>query len=430
MGVRDFLNSQELRNALSGSLGLKATAVFIGVCNSILLAKLLGVTYYGVYVLILSSAQLALVPVTFGLPVLITRYFAAYQAKDDYGGMKGLFLRAHGFFLAMILLLALVLVLSVWLGIIPEDLKRLTVIGWLLVLVLGLNVLRGAAIRGLRYVVLGLLPELLIRNVLLLAALLTTLLLGYKMEPATALKLNLVCMTIAFVVGFVILKAKVGKQWKAIKARAPEPGWWKASLSYGSIAGVQQLKSKSPSFFLYFIMGLDAVAVFDVAMKASGLVSQLVDSVHAGLAPFISRFYMQKDITGLNRIIRKTVKFNTALSLPLFLIVALGGAWLLDLFFDPPFAVAYWPMVVLCMGSFYYAISGPVTPILNMTGHQLYLLRSQLVFTALLLLLLWPLILWLGVLGAASAYCLVWILQNSSLVVYIKSELGVNSTWY
>lgn len=423
MKIRNFLNSQELRTAISGSLLIKGTSVVLALINSILLAKLLGVTSYGVYVLIMSAAQLAVIPATFGLPVLITRYFTVFETRQDLAAMKGLFRRAHSYLIVVALIIGLLGLLALQLGWIQPDLKRPLLIGWFLTLFIGLNILRAAAIRGLRFVILGALPELLIRNVFLLIGLTSFWMAGLKLTVNAALLIHLSAIIVSFLVGLWILYRKIGRRWRSIKPAAVQADWWREALSYGGISGIQQLKTKGLNYLLYFIAGVEAVALYDVAYKAAGLITQFVDAIHSGVAPHISQLYQKQAIDRLQGLVRKVVRFNSLFTLPLVLIVVLGGNGLLDLLFDPPFAQAYWPMTLLVMGSYLNACFGPLIPLLNMTGNQLYLLKSQVLVTVLLFATSIPLIDRFGVLGAAIAYSSIWILQNLDLLRYIRSNI-------
>ena len=95
------VNSPRLITALGGftllrttvaTLSLKIAGAGLGFANSILLARMLGPSEFGVYAVAMSLVNLAATLAVLGLPMLVARETAANAAHDQWNHLKG-FLR-------------------------------------------------------------------------------------------------------------------------------------------------------------------------------------------------------------------------------------------------------------------------------------------------------------------------------------------------
>lgn len=164
LGAGHSLRAYLIRGA-GGSLALKLVATVLAFIVSILLARLLGAVGYGTYAYAIALVSLLSVPATLGLPHLIIRYIAAYQSRSVWSLMRGLLLQANQAVLLIswgLVLLAAVIGWALADRLPPEGLATFWLALVLLPLV-ALNALRTATLRGLGYVLLGQLPEALIK---------------------------------------------------------------------------------------------------------------------------------------------------------------------------------------------------------------------------------------------------------------------------
>ena len=150
---------------------MKVVATAFGFLTSLLLARLLGVAGYGIYAYALSWINLLTVPATFGLDTLLIRNVAAYQANSEWGLIRGLLRRTNQMVLTISLILTLSASIVAWFLLENFTSERLftLLMAFSLVPFMALIRLRQGTMRGLRRVVLGQAPELLIRPLLLLA---------------------------------------------------------------------------------------------------------------------------------------------------------------------------------------------------------------------------------------------------------------------
>jgi O-antigen/teichoic acid export membrane protein len=120
---------------------------------------------------VIALVQLLSTPSELGVPNLAVREIAVTNVRKDWGYMRGFILWANGVIGAVSLVVAVgaAVVLLVWGH--KFDPMRLSCLwlGLLLVPLTSLNALRGSMLRGLRKVLLGQLPEQVIRPLVFLA---------------------------------------------------------------------------------------------------------------------------------------------------------------------------------------------------------------------------------------------------------------------
>ena len=147
------------------SLILKLVSVGLAFASTAILARILGPADYGVYSYVIALVTLLTVPSEFGLPALIIRETASGMAREDYSAVQGVWVwssRTTG-----IISLSLVGLSVITILLFRQSLagSRLETFIWALALVplIALGDLRGAALRGLKRIVSGQLPEFLLR---------------------------------------------------------------------------------------------------------------------------------------------------------------------------------------------------------------------------------------------------------------------------
>jgi O-antigen/teichoic acid export membrane protein len=150
--------------------------------------------------------------------------------------------------------------------------------------------------------------------------------------------------------------------------------------------------------------------------------------LNSAIAPYISSAFEKKNMENLQRIVTKTTRIVFVFALPVALLFIIGGKPLLNFLYGKEYNIAYWPLVILCLGHLVNAFTGSAGIVLNMTGHQGYLSKSLAVMMVLMLLSSIPLVIWYDVIGASIAFSAIFILQNVLWVLYIRKNLRINTT--
>lgn len=413
------LKGQLLRGGV-GSVAIKLGSTVLNVVLAIVLARALGVEGFGVYSFVFALITIMAIPAQMGLPNLVVRETAKAQAVGDWALMKGLWRWSSLMALAMSAALMAIGGLAAWVfaANLPEG--GLAVFYWGLVLVplVALGNLRGAALRGLRRVVQGQLPEFILRP-----AFLVVLVLGLHfglsaraLTASDAMMLHALASLVSFAIGAWMLMWARPAEMAAEQHRTTHPGaWLRSALPLGIVAGVQIVNQNIGLVVLGVSSPPEEVGIYRVALQGASVVSLGLMATNLVVAPHIARLYQQGDMVRLQRLVKYTARVILSFSLPATLLLVVFGQALLLLLFGSEFAAAYIPLIILCAGQTVNSATATVAALLNMTGHEqdvafAVALGAIINLTASLVLLPWgaPGVALAGALGLASWNLLLW----------------------
>ena len=427
---RKGLKSYLVRGS-AGALVLKVSNTGLVLVSGILLARLLGVRGYGNYAYAMALVQVISVPVVMGLPQFIVRAIAAYHVQKNFGRMRGLLVRANQFVFGVSILLAVV---AAGLAIVFAD--RLDVAGWqtflislMLLPLLGLNNLRMAALRGLRHVVTGLMPEMIIRPVLFILLIVA----GYfilpnGISPQAAMSFQVLATGVAFIALFFLLARLLPVPAKNAESIYETRAWLKSILPFMLLGAMQLINNRIDIIMLGIFCPIEDVGIYRAVVQGSTLVIFVLAASNQVLAPVISGLYAENDIEKLQRLVTISARFILAGTLPIVLFLYIGGPWLLSALFGAEFATGAFALRILCVGQLVNATMGSVGIILNMTGHEKYAVRGVAIAAianiGLNALLIPP----FGLSGAAAATAISLVIWNLLLAWWVYNRVGVLST--
>ena len=188
------------------------------------------------------------------------------------------------------------------------------------------------------------------------------------------------------------------------------------------------VKTKLLLYVLAVFGTIEAVAIFEVALRGANLVSFTLDALNRAIAPYISSTFEKGNMETLQRIIKKTGRIIFISSLPVAVLFIVGGSNLIEWIFGENYGTSYIPLVILCIGQLVSALVGPVGLLLNMTGRQAVFSKSNVVALLTNIILGIVLVIYYDVIGAAIIYALVVIIQNFYLLFYAKRHLKINTS--
>ena len=175
--------------------------------------------------------------------------------------------------------------------------------------------------------------------------------------------------------------------------------------------------------FLGAFDSFESIAYYSVAVKLATVTSLALISVNIVIAPKIAKIYNDKNFSELKSMIRKATRINVLISLPILIILFSFSEFLLSMFGNS-YTLAKNAFLILLMSQFFNSISGPSALYLNMTGRQktlnLILLGSLLLNIVLNLLLIPE----FGMVGAASATAISFVVSKlaaSVVVLYLDN---------
>jgi O-antigen/teichoic acid export membrane protein len=420
---------RRLARGAIGSFGMKVASTGLGFVTTILLARFLNTTDYGLFAYATAWIALLTVPGVFGFDRLLVREVAYYQAKQSWRLARGLMQRAGQLVVVGSSLMAMGVALILWLGgnTAPE---RLSVLMLALVLLplASLTRVRQAALQGLNHVIAGQLPELLIRPILFIVLFAGCyLVLGSSINAQWAIGSMILASLISFMVGADLLRRRLPRP---IVEAAPEyQGWawmWTA-LPMLFFGGMSVLNAQIGTIMLGLLANVEAVAIYSVAAKTAALIAFTLGAVNTALAPNAARLSASGDMEQLQRIVTKTARAILVTALPIALFFMIFGRWFL-LIFGAEFTQAAWVLVILSCGQLVNASMGSVGLLLNMTRHERDAAISVALSALLNVVLNLLLIPRLGAEGAALAATGSLALWNIGLAIWVYYRIGINPT--
>jgi O-antigen/teichoic acid export membrane protein len=362
--------------AAIGSLGLYAASNLLALLTAVWLGNLLGVEGYGIYAYGIAWANVLVAPAALGLDRFVVRGVATYRAADDRSALVGLLRFASRAVLAASLIVGAA-ALVVGAVVLPGDVRTTFLLSTALIPLFALTLVRQAAMQGLRHVVLGQMPEFLLRPALLLLGIGACVLIGgWASEPAGIMAATLVASVLSFAVGTAMLLSHLPADLARVKATIQTRRWLRAALPMMLIGGIWLLNPYVSSVILGSLSGGTDVGLFTVASRAAALVLLPLWAVNAALSPRIAGLAAPEGSSlagrgpeALQEMATRGSRLALAAALPIAAALVLFREPLLGIF-GGDFSGAALPLSVLVAGQLVNVATGPSQPLLLMTGHE------------------------------------------------------------
>lgn len=427
---RHPLRNQLLRSGGS-SIVLKAIQIVLMLGVSVVLARSLGAEGYGVYAFAFALIELFGLPGQLGVVTLVVREVARYQQQGQWARLKGVL---H-FGLLVVLTVSLVIMLTAglvaWLlGSKTLDTSLTTLLWGLLLLPLAsLTRVLGAALRGLKRITKGLVPESLVQpgGFLLLCgvALLTTS--ESWLTPDRAMLLHVIAAGFTLLLASAFLIHEIPVLSKPVQALYDTKSWLSAMLPLTLITGMQVVNSRADLVMLGIFGTADDVGIYRVVIDSSLLVLFGLKAINMAVAPHLSSLWASQDLERLQRLVTSTARVAIGFALPIAIVLIVLGKTVLSVVFGTSYGSGSLALTIIVVGQLVNAAFGCVALLLNMTGHERLVARGLTVAAlsnVALNLLLIPMF---GIEGAAVATVVTLGLWNLSLWRAAMRHIGVNS---
>lgn len=397
--------------------------------STVLLSRILGVNGYGVYAYALALVTLMALPAEAGLPNLIVRETARGMSENRPEAVLGAW-RWSGQLVGIVTIALLLLVgipLLFWRGGLKSQ-SGLT-FAWALALVplMALGNLRGAALRGLKKIAVGQLPEFIVRPGVLVLLLGAALFAGERLSPPSAMALYVLAAAISFLVGAWMLLKETPLRVREVKPFVESHGWLTSSILFALIAGFGVVNNQAGTVILGIFKSSSQVAIYRVAVQVSTLASLGLQTVNMMVAPRFADLYTQKKIPQLQRLVTISARIVLIFNLIFTGFFVLAGKLFFGLVFGLDFIASYLPLVILLGGQVLNSITGSVGYLLNMTGHERDTTWGFSVSAGVGVVLNFLLIPRYGTPGAAIASSFSMIVWNILLWRKAFQRLGINS---
>ncbi|HEM45577.1 MAG TPA: hypothetical protein ENO23_00865, partial [Alphaproteobacteria bacterium] len=352
----------------AGSAGLRVTNAGLALLISVLLARLLGPSGYGIYAFAYAVVMLLALPTQAGLPTLLVREVARYEERGRWDLIAGLLRRSNQTVGLLALLVggtAMVVVFAFVRD--PGDAQVVTFL-WALTLLplMALGNLRGATLRGLRRVVQGQLPEFLVRPGLFLLALLVALLLGsvlvssFELTPQLAMALHAGAAFVAFIIGVWLLRRELPPEVRRTAPAYRTRAWAGSLLPLTLLAGMELINGQMDVVLLGILASTQDVGIYRVAWSVSLPVVFTLTGVNLVVAPHLARAYSAGDIPQLQRLATWSARVAATVAVPAAMILILFGGPILGFVFGDAFSAGGTALALLAAGQLCNVIAGSV----------------------------------------------------------------------
>lgn len=412
----------------------RAISSLSGIGLAILLARELGAENYGSYIFVLSLVYLLSLPIQMGLPTLLMRQIAIYRSKMDWELLAGIVRWSLGFVLTAFCAIG-ILAFCYYLFILEESAQlegtyQLYVLAFLLAGALSLMKLSGAILSGFERVFLGSLPDDVIRQTVLLALILVT---AYFVPMTSALVMGLHVVAVLCAVAWAVLMIVRHCNWNPEPSNVQKPQFqhsvWLSSLMPLSLAfGITLINSNIDIFMLGILIDAkESIGIYSVAMKISAIALLGQSILYTIISPKIAKLYAVKDMQAIKTIISYTSRLAFFLTLIAILALHLFGKEMVEFLFGPEFSSASQLTLIRCYGYALVAMCGPVTVLLNMTGNEraiVLIVGMMAVLNAILNFLVIPIY---GAEGAAFATSFVVFVSHAWMWLKVKKHVELRA---
>lgn len=395
-----------LVRAALGSSGLRILGMAFSFLVGVQLARGLGADGYGVYGLAMSVTALLSVPTQFGIPQLLTREIARARAANDWEAAHAVLTWANRTVVlsaAGIAALAVPIILF-WSR--RESSELISTVKWglLLVPLVALANVRGAALRGGQRIVLGQVPELAIRPAVFSLLIFIAIIGVPSLAPSTAMALHAAAALVALAAATWFLRTSLPRISSApLRTFGQGQRWFRSAFPLALTEGMRMLQGHMSILLLGAFSTDAAVGWYRVALSTIGIIAIPVTLLNVVTAPVVAKYHAESERSKLQETAPVVALFMTAgvgcLTVP-FLV---KGEWLLGTAFGSEFEPALPCLLLLSAGQLMNGLFGINTTLLNMTGHEQRTTRAFGAAVALEVTLALSLIPYFGAAGAAGA---------------------------
>jgi O-antigen/teichoic acid export membrane protein len=192
----------------TGTLIAGILAMVVGFLSTVVLTRLMGANEYGLYVYVMSWLAITSLVSQLGFRPVLVRFIAAYIATQQWGRARGIITYTAAISVVTSVLVCTIAGLIVWLASdrVGASNAQAFLVALPLAVLITIASLREASLRALKRVVLSVIPETIIRPVLIaLGVALSAVFLNSAVNASQALVVNIFATLVVFLIGTILL---------------------------------------------------------------------------------------------------------------------------------------------------------------------------------------------------------------------------------
>lgn len=423
------VNVRELTTIVRGAgitfIG-KTTEGVIRYIYIIVVARMLGVELFGLFMLGFTIVIMANLLSRLGLEFGVIKHVSLYNGASDRSRMKGAIVQSLKFSILASVIVALILFFaSDFISV--HIFKKLQLEQVLKILIISLPflsssiILLGATVgfKVTHYWVCGMSTFLPIAN-LVLAVLFVHLGFGIKGVALAYLMATFLTSILS-----VVFLRKVFPDFLETKAVPETRKLLRFSIPLLIVLYFSFIIRWTDTLMLGSFKLSEDVGIYNGAMRTTLLIVMIFQSFNPIFAPVIADLYNKRETHKLENLLKITSKWVFASSFPIFLLLVFLAKDILAIF-GQVFIAGWVVLVILSVGQLITAAVGPVGIVLTMTGRQDYMMYNTIGISILNIILNLILIPLYGIVGAAIASCSSMVIFNIIMLIEVYVFLKIH----
>jgi O-antigen/teichoic acid export membrane protein len=402
----------------------------------ILLARVLGVYEFGLFMVAWSWLRILMIGGKAGLDQSAIKLVPQYLAQKDWPSIKDFLRFGRTATIGMSLVIALIALLCVsWTD--QQTPSNLYAYAFAIIPLWALIQFDQSILRSFGLTQISTLPEGIARPALQIAAIAFAIIsLNTAPTAQTAMIASICAFGITACLAHIFTISRTPPELKSAqkspqssqqKPSANRKEWIGLSFTLMLLSGGMILMKNADIVMISAFIGPEQAGLYSAATRLAMLCTFVLTAVNMVIAPQISTLYQAQKRVELQTLLRHAALLIALATLPIALILILGANLALGLF-GADFIAANQALYILTGAQLFNALSGSVGFIMTMTGHHK---RAAIYFTLALaanLILNAVLIPMWGINGAAIATASSTLLWNIMLCLYVVKHLRLNPT--
>lgn len=398
----------------------------IGFVTQIFLARSLSTAALGEFFFATSLAAFLAIVAAGGFPSITAKFLIRYRDRGS-ANLSALFMSAsrrfafRGALVVTVLALAAILL---WPGLETET-RIAAALGCLATLPAAMSRVGGAAATAYRRFNLSFMPDLLIRPLVFLSALVIL----HAVTGETNLYAVLVIFVALFALQAVYQNVRIGREIPSGPEHSRRADgmvriWRRTAMPYVSIALYTAIFADLAILVAGLFLDRTDLAMFGVAIKITLLVGFAVNTAYQVTLPDLAEALKRRDTGRLSRAIGLANMIGLGISLVAIVGALVAGDRILQVF-GPEFSGGRDYLVALLVGQFVIAAAGPSVQLLTLTGRRTGPMLASFFGVAALVALNAVLIPLLGLWGSVAAVLLVNLFWSATTAILARNAAGI-----
>jgi O-antigen/teichoic acid export membrane protein len=429
---RSILETAKGAGFLAGGSFFELACRFV---MAFLLARTLGASSYGLYILAVSAASLFFGISLLGLDDAMVRYVAMLSGRKDEPGVRGTIQVGLGIAVpvgvamgALLYFAAEPIAISVFDE--PRLAQLLELVAVIVPFLTVSNVLAGAA-RGFRRMDYVALSENVVQSLARIVLLGVFLLFGGLNTVSAVVIFGISDIASTVTLTLLLNKYARWREMPRLEARRD----LKEIFGFAFPLWLSGLLRQFRSYLAALILGASSTAanvgIFAVVTNINVVAHVCLLSIYVAVRPTLAQLHDRGDRHGLGEVYVAATRWSLALNVPFFLVTVLYPDAILSVF-GHAFAAGASALIILSVAELVNAGTGICGPIIDMTGHTKLKLVNSMIWTVLVVGSSAVMIPEWGVVGAAIASFVAVVVVNVLCVVevwYLEHLLPFDSTF-